>query len=133
MTAAPTPIPTLVPVFRLPGLLLVALVDGRVDVGKAELLDGLLVPELLDIVLELESPLRAALEVKLVEVGRKPPWYVILSPVAVPSLTLFARTEASVNATVLEVVGHQHASPLRTVLVPRFASQATHSFEVPLQ
>jgi hypothetical protein len=129
MTAAPTPIPTLVPVFRLLGLLLVALFADRVDVGKAELMD----PELVDIVLELESPLRAALEVKLVEVGRKPPWYVILSPVAVPSLTLFARTEASVNATVLEVVGHQHASPLRTVLVPRFASQATHSFEVPLQ
>jgi hypothetical protein len=65
--------------------------------------------------------------------GKKPPCHAMLSPVAVPRLTTFASREASSKATVREVVGHQQVLALVTVLVPRFASQATHSFEVPLQ
>lgn len=71
--------------------------------------------------------------VVLAVLGRKPPCHATLSPVAVPRLTTFASREASSKATVREVVGHQQGLALVTVLVPWFASQATHSFEVPLQ
>lgn len=65
--------------------------------------------------------------------GKKPPCHAMLSPVAVERLTILASREASSNMTVREVVGHQQALAFVTELVPLFASQATHSFEVPLQ
>ena len=87
----------------------------------------------LDVLENDELLLMEDVDVAVTVLGKKPPCQSTLSPVAVPRLTMLARRDASSKATVREVVGHQHGLALVTVLVPRFASQATHSFEVPLQ
>lgn len=97
---------------------------GEVSVPCAETLD----------VLEKDGRLLEEDVLVMVSVlGKKPPCHATLFPVAVPRLTTLASREASSKATVREVVGHQQGLALVTVLVPWFASHATHSFEVPLQ
>ena len=77
-------------------------------------------------VLEEELLLLDDVLVVVAVLGKKPPCHVMSSPVAVPRLTILASREASWKATVRDVVGHQQGLAFVTVLVPLFASQATH-------
>lgn len=54
-------------------------------------------------------------------------------PATVGRDTMFSRRDLSLNATVLDVAGHQHASGFARVLSLARWGQATHCFDVPLQ
>lgn len=133
-TKAPTPTPTPIPIFA-PFELLTAPSESSPIGGLlvAELVEGLVSVWLVSVVVVVSEVPVLDDDAFVVVTGRNPPCHATLSPFAVPKLTMLANLEASVKATVLEEVGHQHDFAVVTVPLPRFASQATHSFDVPLQ
>ena len=138
MMAAVVPHPIPIPIFAPVASVGCAEVEaGELEsVGLARVEDIVLVAEVGFEVLAsvgVGTVVAVGLSCVLEVIGEKPAFQSMLSPVAVPKLTTSASLDASVKATVLDVLGHQHGFAVVTVAGPRFASQATHCSEVPLQ